>query len=218
MCTPTQLRLKRTITADVTPPNDPGMYSGNTNSLKSIYKQELKIYEEYKEHKLNTIKAIQVYSNEDLLINLESDGMFLKITPMQIYEQMWNNFLLPVDKDREILKAKELLKIEYNPDCIIQHNYKTINDAWLLLTALGEIVIDGDVKRNAYTLFEKQVDLKEACWDWNRSAATTWPEMKTYFSTEIQMNLTDPAIMRRKEQANAVLDQTKEQEETQQQA
>ena len=32
------------------------------------------------------------------------------------------------------------------------------------------------------------------------------------------MNKTDPAIMRQKEQANAVLDQTKEHEETQQQA
>ena len=32
------------------------------------------------------------------------------------------------------------------------------------------------------------------------------------------MNLTDPSIMHRKEQANAVLDQTKEREETQQQA
>mmetsp|Transcript_56419 Transcript_56419/g.65087 ORF Transcript_56419/g.65087 Transcript_56419/m.65087 type:complete len:129 (-) Transcript_56419:225-611(-) len=41
--------------------------------------------------------------------------------------------------------------------------------------------------------------------------------MKKDFSKEIQMNLTNPAIIQRKEQANAVLDQTKVQEETQQQ-
>ena len=41
--------------------------------------------------------------------------------------------------------------------------------------------------------------------------------MKKHFSKEIQMNKTDPAIMKRKELANAVLDQTKEREETQRQ-
>ena len=42
-------------------------------------------------------------------------------------------------------------------------------------------------------------------------------EMKKHFSKEIQMNKTDPAIMKHKELANAVLNQTKEREETQQQ-
>ena len=55
---------------------------------------------------------------------------------MEIYKHMWNNFLLPVNKDREVLKTKELLKVEYNQDRIIQHYYKAINDARLLLTAL----------------------------------------------------------------------------------
>ena len=40
--------------------------------------------------------------------------------------------------------------------------------------------------------------------------------MKKNVSKEIQMNLTDPAVMGRKEQANTVLGQTKEPEETQQ--
>ena len=42
--------------------------------------------------------------------------------------------------------------------------------------------------------------------------------MKTHFSTEIQMNKTDPAIMRQKERANEVLNQTKKHEATQRQA
>ena len=62
------------------------------------------------------------------------------------------------------------------------------------------------------------INLKEACQDWNRSTVTTWTKMKTYFSTEIKMNKTDPAIMCQKEQANTVLNQTKEHEATQQQA
>ena len=61
---------------------------------------------------------------------------------MEIYQHIWDNFLLPVDKDREILRAKELLKIDYDPDRIVQHYYKQVNDARLLITALKETVTD----------------------------------------------------------------------------
>ena len=40
--------------------------------------------------------------------------------------------------------------------------------------------------------------------------------MKTHFNAEIQMNLTDTAIMQQKEQTNIVLNQTKERGEIQQ--
>ena len=85
MCKPVQRMLKRGITAQVTPPNDSGFYTGNTNSLKATYKQKFKLYEEYEEHKQNKIKVIQVCFDEDLLINLKSDGMLLRVTPMQVY-------------------------------------------------------------------------------------------------------------------------------------
>ena len=41
--------------------------------------------------------------------------------------------------------------------------------------------------------------------------------MKKHFSKEIQMNVTNPSFMQRKEQANAVMNQTKRREETQRQ-
>ena len=99
MCTPAQWILKRGITNQVIAPTDPGLYSGNTNSLKSLQKQKLKFYEEYKVHKQNTNKAIQACFNEDLVINLESDGMLLEVTQIKSYQHMWDNFLLKVDKD-----------------------------------------------------------------------------------------------------------------------
>ena len=52
------------------------------------------------------------------------------------------------------MKTKELLKVEYNPDRIVQHYYKQISEVRLLLTALGETVTDEDVKRNAYATFK----------------------------------------------------------------
>ena len=80
-----QWMLKRGITANVTPPDDPGLYTGNTNSLKATYKQKLKLYEEYEECKQNTIKVIQACFDEDSLIDLESNGMLFGITTMQVY-------------------------------------------------------------------------------------------------------------------------------------
>ena len=54
MCTSTQWRLTQNIIADIVPSIHPGLYTGNLNSLKSTYKQSLKLNKEYKEHKRNT--------------------------------------------------------------------------------------------------------------------------------------------------------------------
>ena len=88
--------------------------------------------------------------------------MLLGITPIAVYQHMWTSFLLKVDKDREVLKAKELLKVDYNPDPIIQHYYKQVNEARQLLTALNETVTNADIIRNVYATFEKHINLKEA--------------------------------------------------------
>ena len=47
-------------------PSDLGLYTGNTNSLRATYKQKLKLYKEYEEHKQNIIKPIQECFDEDL--------------------------------------------------------------------------------------------------------------------------------------------------------
>ena len=116
MCTAAQWLLKRGITTQVPIPADPGLYNGNTNnSLHAVYKQKLKLYEEYEEHKRNTNKAIQACFDEDIFVESETDGLLLGITPLAVYQHMWTSFLLKVDKDQEILKAKELLKVNYDP-------------------------------------------------------------------------------------------------------
>ena len=90
-----------------------------------------------------------------------------------------------MDKDQETLKAKELLKVDYNPDRIVQHYNKDINEARQLLTALRETVTDEEVIQNAYATFEKHINLKDACWDWNRGTQTSWDDMRKNFSKEI---------------------------------
>ena len=88
MGTKAQWKLKQNITDLVIPPANPGIFTGTTNSLKSRYKQELKLYNEDEEHKRNTIKAIQSCFDEDLLINLKLDGILVKYTPMEIYQHI----------------------------------------------------------------------------------------------------------------------------------
>ena len=63
-----------------------------------------------------TQTRIQACFDEDLLIELELDGLLLGVTPMAVCQHMLKNFLLNVDKDQEILKSKDLLKVEYDPD------------------------------------------------------------------------------------------------------
>ena len=108
--------------------------------------------------------------------------------------------------------------MDYDPDRIVQHYYKAINEARQLLTGLRETVMNAEVIRNAYATFEKNIDLKDACRGWNRGTQTSWTDMRKHFSKEIQMNKTDPAIMKRAELANAVLAQTKEDETNQREA
>ena len=68
MCTAAQWILKRGITAQVPILTNPGPYTGNINSLHAAYKQKLKLYEEYEEHKQNTNKAIQACFDVDLFV------------------------------------------------------------------------------------------------------------------------------------------------------
>ena len=112
MCTPAQCILKRGITAQVPVPTNPGPYTGNTNSFHAAYKQKVKLFEEYEEHKRNSNKAIQTCFDVDLFV----DGLLLRITPRDIYQHMWTSFLLKMDKDRVILKAKDFLNVDYDPD------------------------------------------------------------------------------------------------------
>ena len=184
---------KKNSVETVPVPSDPGPYTDDTNALHAAHKLKLLRFQEFEEHKRNTNKAILACFDEDLRVEIETDGLLLGYTPHEVYQYMWTHFILKVDKDREILHARELLKVEYDPDRIPQHYYKAINEARELLTGLRETVTDAKVIRNAYATFEKNIDLKYACRDWNRGTATTWTEMKKHYSKEIQINRTDLA-------------------------
>ena len=116
------METKKGMTVDAelpTAPTNPGLYTGNTNSLKSTYKQKLKLYEQHEEHRRNSNKAIQSCFDPDLLIDLETDGLLLGVTPMEVFQHMCDSFLQKVDKDREMLETRELLKVQYDPDRIL---------------------------------------------------------------------------------------------------
>ena len=74
MCTDAQWMLKHGIIAIVIPSVHPRPYTENSNELKFIHKQELQLYEEYEEHKRNTIKAFKLWFDKDLLIDFKTDG------------------------------------------------------------------------------------------------------------------------------------------------
>ena len=100
MCTQAQWILKKGITAQVPVPGDPGPYIGDTNILNAAHKQALKLYEEYEEHKRNTNKAIQACFDEDLFIELETDGLLLGVSPHEVYQHMYVDEFHPDSRQR----------------------------------------------------------------------------------------------------------------------
>ena len=49
-------------------------------------------------------------------MDLETDGEVIGYTPLEIYEHIKSNFLLPRDVSREITKTRKDLQVGYNPD------------------------------------------------------------------------------------------------------
>ena len=98
----------------------PKPYTGKTNTLKFIYKQNLGIYGEYKEHKRNSIKALSECFKEYLLIDLETVDKVIGYTPMEIYTHIKEDIFLPWDFSWEISKTLLALKVEYDSDHIVQ--------------------------------------------------------------------------------------------------
>ena len=74
MCTDGEWMHKQGITATINAPDHPGLYTGNTHATKFRYKAELDLYNEYKEHTRNSVKALTVSFTEGLLMDLEKDG------------------------------------------------------------------------------------------------------------------------------------------------
>ena len=99
MCTPAQWIAKRDIIAVVPEPTDPGPYIGDTNVLHAEHKLKLLRFEEWEEHKRNTNKVILVCFDDDLLVEIETDGLLIGYTPYAVYQYMWTNFIQDVDKD-----------------------------------------------------------------------------------------------------------------------
>ena len=112
--------LKHGITAVVIPPTHPGPYTGATHATKFRYKAKLGLYDKYKEHMRNSIKALTSCLTEGLLIDLTANGEVIGYTLIEIYEHIKTNFLLPRDLSREITKTRKDLRVAYDPDEIVQ--------------------------------------------------------------------------------------------------
>ena len=88
MCTTAQWLEKKDINHAVPVPTDPGSYTGDTNALYAEHKLKVLRFEEYEEHKRNTNKAILAKFDEDLLVEIETDGPLLRYTPHAVYQYM----------------------------------------------------------------------------------------------------------------------------------
>ena len=119
MCTDGDWILNQGITATVDAPDHPGLYTGNTYATKFRYKAELDLYNEYKEHTRNSVKALTVSFTEGLLMDLKTDGEVIGHTPLEISKHVKTKFLLPRDVCWEITKTRQDLRVAYDPDKVV---------------------------------------------------------------------------------------------------
>ena len=60
-------------------------------------------------------------------MDLETDSKVIGFTPIEIYQHIKTNFLLPKDVSKEITKTRHDLRVAYNLDKIVQIYYKKLN-------------------------------------------------------------------------------------------
>ena len=102
--------FKQGIITTVDTPDHPGPYTGATHATKFRYKAELGLYNEYKAHMRNSIKALTSWFPEVLVMDLETDGEVIGYTLIEIYEHIKMNLLLPRDVSRKITKPEMTLR------------------------------------------------------------------------------------------------------------
>ena len=117
--------LQHGITAIIVSPAHTGQYTGPTHATKFRYKAELGLYNEYKEHMYNSIRALTSCFTEGLLIDLETNGEVIRYTPIEIYDHIKSKFFLPRDISRETTKTRSNLRVAYDPDEIVRISWKS---------------------------------------------------------------------------------------------
>ena len=73
----------------------------------------------------NSVKALTISFTEGLLVDLETDGEVIGQTPLEIYEHIKINFLLPRDVLQKITKTRQDLRVAYDPDEIVQKSTRS---------------------------------------------------------------------------------------------
>ena len=86
-------------------------------------------------------------------MDLETDSEVIGHTPLKIYEHVKTKFPLPRDVSQEITKTRQVLRVAYDPDKIVQIYYKKLHTAMLILAALGDPVMDVKIMRYAFEAF-----------------------------------------------------------------
>ena len=124
MSTTAEWLRKYWITAKIVPPTHPGPYTGTTYATKFVYKARLSLYCEYKEHLHNSVKALASCFTERLSIDLETNWEVVGYTPIEIYDHIKTNLLLPRDVSIKIAKTRINLKVAYDQDEIYKSTTK----------------------------------------------------------------------------------------------
>ena len=143
--------------------NKPAAYTGTTHASRYIYADELSRYEEMERHRKGTIRMIKYIFPEPVFLDLCDDqGQIVGKLPQDLIQHLQDTFCDDEEKEEEILKQYQSMRVSYDPADFIQIYYKALQDARTILVTLQETINDKILIRQAIDQFNKHMDLNEA--------------------------------------------------------
>ena len=206
----TEWSKKRLVTAQITPPTNPGEYTGATHNAHEIHKTKLLAWKRYKEAQAATQKMIMhAFKDYHFLELQDGNGDIVGYTAIELFDHLMDQYVQPEDVADQVTALHKVLEQEYDPTEEPQVYYKLVQDARNTLEALNQTIDEQTLIRHGLNQFKEHMDLKMDIKEWKKesSANKTWKKFKSHFTKAINDNKNDTGTLKALGIANAAKQQ-----------
>ena len=207
---------KRLVTAQITPPTQPGECLGTTHNAHEIHKAKLLAWKRYKLAQAATQKMIMhAFKDYHFLELQDENGDVVGYTAMELFQHLMDQCVRPEDVADQVTALHKVLEQEHDPTEEPQVYFKLVQDARNSLESLNETINEATLIRHGLNQFKEHIDLKLDIKEWKKQDAEnkTWKRFKSHFTKAINDNKNDTGTLKAIGLANAAkqqIDQNKE--------
>ncbi|OEU18651.1 hypothetical protein FRACYDRAFT_236930 [Fragilariopsis cylindrus CCMP1102] len=212
----TEWSKKRLVTSQITPPTNPGEYTGATHNAHEIHKAKLLAWKRYKLAQAATLKMIMhAFKDYHFLELQDNNGDVVGYTAIELFQHLMDQYVRPEDVADQVTALHKVLEQQYDPTEEPQVYYKLVQDARNTLESLNESIDEATLIRHGLNQFKEHIDLKLDIKEWKKQDTVnkTWKKFKSHFTKAINDNKNDTGTLKALGMANAVkeeIDKNKE--------